>query len=93
MVKNFGFDKSRRKRMNEGADRYLDNIMMYIDNINMRFSCPDGDLDIWDNGDGTYKIVIMDDSGRVVKDVIQSQKPSMLVIDVKALYDILKLWD
>ena len=35
----------------------------------------------------------MDNRGRVVRDVIESQKPNYLVIDVKALYDILKIWN
>ena len=79
--------------LKESSNSVLDNIRMYIDNINMRWPCKDGDLDIWDNGDGTYKIVIMDNRGRVVRDVIESQRPNYLVIDVKALYDILKIWN
>lgn len=35
----------------------------------------------------------MDNRGRVVRDIIESQKPNYLVIDVKALYDILKIWN
>jgi hypothetical protein len=80
------------RRLRESNDRYLDNIQMYVDNINTRFPCPDGDLEIWDNGDGTYKIVIMDDYGRVVKDVTKSEKPQYLVITIKSVYDIIKMW-
>ena len=80
------------RKLRESSNSPLVDIQMYIDNINLRFPCKDGDLDIWDNGDGTYKIVIMDDRGRVVKDVIKSQRPNYLVIDVKALYDLLKIW-
>lgn len=78
--------------LKESSNSALDNIQMYVDNMNTRFPCKDGDLDIWDNGDGTYKIVIMDGSGRVVRDVTQSKRPSALVYDIKGVYDILKLW-
>lgn len=85
--------RANRIGLKENSNSALDNIQMYIDNINVRFPCKDGDLDIWDNGDGTYKIVIMDDRGRVVKDVTQSKRPNSLVIDIKGVYDILKLWN
>lgn len=83
---------NRSKRFNESFDKYLDNVYSYVRKINNEVPPSDGYLDVYDCGDGRYKLVVMDDRGRVIKDVSDCYKPMPFVSFVRGLYQTLKQW-
>ena len=80
------------KYVNESFDTYLDNVYSYIRKINNEVPPSDGYLDVLDCGDGSYKLVVMDDMGRIIKEVSDCYKPIPFVSFVRGLYQILKQW-
>lgn len=81
-----------RKYVNESFDKYLDGVYSYVRKINNEVPPSDGYLDVYDCGDGSYKLVVMDDRGRVIKDVSDCYKPMPFVSFVRGLYQTLKQW-
>ena len=96
MIRNESFrmrESSRNSRyVNESFDKYLDGAYSYVRRINNEVPPSGGYLDIYDCGDGSYKLVVMDDRGRVIKDVSDCYKPMPFVSFVRGLYQILKQW-
>ena len=80
------------KYVKESFNMYLDNVYSYVRKINNEVPPSDGYLDVLDCGDGSYKLVVMDDMGRIIKEVSDCYKPMPFVSFVRGLYQTLKQW-